>query len=239
MLEKVYLIGEHHLDLLSKQRYSHAFTRFQPDNISLEQISPAAQDLERAGNFLAGFKQPEAMLNCLGLGIYSAAQEYAASNSQVGIHFIEEISGVREELINAGITLSKENLSKLNLVKLIYQQAVIKPIWPDFASNILDWSIIYTSLVEYISTGQDILQANSQLDALYPLLDTFDLDNKAVVYEQFDEVVLTKILSLDGTVVHGGGLNHIFGQYNNLYEKIKAKGIEVERYKLISFNNDH
>jgi uncharacterized protein YbaP (TraB family) len=48
-----------------------------------------------------------------------------------------------------------------------------------------------------------------------------------------DKYSFEEIRKIDGEkILHVGGLNHIYGDYENLYERFKKEGFKVRRIKL-------
>lgn len=88
-----------------------------------------------------------------------------------------------------------------------------------------------------ISSPENELETlNRKLDSIYYSSSEDLCLDEPLNPEQRDQYAAKKILSLDGIVVHCGGLGHIFGDYKNLYSRLKKEGIPVTRHRLIDFD---
>lgn len=266
MAEKVYLIGEHHIDFNRPERYARVFAQFNPEIISLESEGTDCHSSEDAlAKFLyfalkRGAKH-EVLLRdvprCFaGMsfveGAHVAALFYQRLKEEEGkkvkimhsdsttrlLHYDAEkhknfAADTFKELAMYWMIISTNALGMERLNKI--SSSLSLPLASHHA-EIQDesvWDLLLSGSSEELSKTQE------WYDCLYLLAPEFQSPQFVEAFdgEARDDFAVDRIAQMSGVVAHLGGLSHIFGNYDNLYEKLRIKGIPVERFKLIDFSH--
>lgn len=206
MPEKLYLIGTVHVDLKGYRRVTKLLNTILPDNVSIEYspslfnatIIPTYADIEpRVQNAIKKYKDHnpnvETARKLVELSSYevNASLNYCWSHGRM-LWMDEDLSKIKFRLDG-----------KEGLANDFFRQAII----------------------------MDVQNLSSEIEAMYNAVTRPEVLNQVLkkdpnfqkIFESFenrDAVREARIRQMNGTVVAIAGLNHIFGTYNNLYERL-------------------
>ncbi len=259
MPEKIYLIGEHHYDLFRRFRYGNAIDKFNPNVVSLE-LSKGLQkgDFEIFENLLKSFYKrnnvelakdfflgPDYITSC----VISDRPNIVVSYSDV---LQEEVSiNIENKLENRIDNLTEEEVDKyyksfISQIKpLLYTYKALNEKFPSSQKSItlFERGFIDQKFLNLLMDGSkdQVYTAQIILDFIYSLnCSKFELGDIACEISEAkkrDDMMIDKLLSLDGLVLHFGGLEHFYGNYDNMYTKLKKKRVPVKRFKLVDFDH--
>ncbi len=259
---EVHLIGEHHFDLEAVPRYQNAFSKLKPDVVTVESDEERLELGQRTlrefltaqyGSFDKGITQfPNHNLNASialrGYASVIAARTYQKSRDSK-IALIDKLTPQTKELLGLGSTEAKENDKgekdngwagllktpdpcEIALLKTLGRERIR-------TAQLRGYTIPETYFsgldeIAVVATEEEMSQKNATLDTYYYLLEREEI-NETTDLETRDDCMLERILQQDGKIVHAGGLLHFFGDYHNLYEKLKERKVNVKRHKLIDY----
>ena len=248
---KVYLIGETHFDLRKAERYARAFGRFRPDVITVE---ASEQTIASYGGLIDGYVHDHPnverhrieFMRCLCEGSFGPAFYYQRLHNGVTVVSADysspsldmEVESINSENMPSQLRIAqwKEIATDPSVGSLLLMQAFGIDEMFDCARKGINFQCATVKrLVEIIKKAaiKQISEVSQIIDCLY-LLD--DHENYAAFQcESRDEYAAAKIMEQNGVVVHSGGLDHVFGENFNLYERLKTNGLNVERYQLLDF----
>jgi hypothetical protein len=215
----IHLIGEYHFDINRSSRFSSALEKLKPDHITYEitpEFTPVLENMH--DHYLRHHaNEPFSLwkLHCLKL-----QQSHSQLTAKIASRFLYNIFApwvkmqeyVKENSHAEVHCIEFPTLSEMDTyVDIETHTSTLMQEGTLLHSSMDEWSGITESM--YVDTTVD------------PNLVSF--------CEQRDEYMDEQIRDLEGTVVHFGGLDHMFGDYNNLYERLKPLG--AKRYKLNEF----
>lgn len=259
---EVHLIGEHHFDLGSLPRYQNAFSKLKPDIVTVELDEERLELGQRTlrefltaqyGSWDNGITQfPNHNLNAsISLRNYAsvaAAIMYRKSHNSTKICLIDklppEVKQQLEWLYSSNPEERTENRKEwTTLLKTPepYEVAMFRVLGKEriIASQIRGYTIpeayaLGLDEIAITATEEELSQHVLTLDSWYYMIDREKLESTQDL-ETRDNSMLERILQQKGRVVHAGGLLHFFGDYHNLYEKLKEQKVNVKRHKLIDY----
>lgn len=260
MVDKVILIAEIHSDLDKIGRYLRALQGLEVNTITLE--SPPLESLSSLfplvptvglEDFSDTFTAtPTYFSASLRIGAEIAALLYQKNEVKKGNKILMERVDIPVQELDKLLEELKcpppSPLQEKAILEELYAQIVtlnacgmerisrIKNFFSLEDENMPD--LIVHSYSDIIRTGSipDIKKASEWSDCLYLLSSEVSEQSIALgKLEERDTFATQKICQMNGTIVHLGGYAHIYGNYNNLYQQLKAQGISVERIKLLDF----
>lgn len=215
----IHLIGEDHYDIDASDRYTVALHRLQPDVITLEKT-------------LEDFKVDKVK--------FSATLPYLGGDEDCQIaqnvrEFLVRNPSYKKETADAILETSIAEVIAIENYTLKNPKVKVLPVDPDW----VDESPITKKIVKHAEN--DYWMFEKSLQSLREMSEqeydwNEDIKDLAGIefYEKRDQYTADIIKQQKGTVVHmGAGLDHLFGNYNNLYEQLKEYG--AIRYKLNEF----
>ena len=209
---EVILIGEQDIDPSLARRYLRAFETFQPDHVTTETSARTPEYLQDRICLFEELLQSEltifqkdVILNMLG-GTWMAAMAYFRGN------FEESITWSENEKVQG--TYSGQLDDYVKFLRRIQNIIVDKE--TNFHENhqlIVDRDYFWflDNPAKHINT-----------------------EHARSIHER-DDVTIDTIMQKEGRVVHCAGLNHVYADYNNLYERLREKGVRTYRATLLDF----
>ncbi len=255
MPTKVYLLGEMHDDLEKTARYKRALSYFDPDFITTENTEPNIRKeaeqfdeciqahwhhlrSDKNRNFLA--TRDYMFGDC---ALFSYVKE--TNLEQQCQRFVWPID-IRNNLEQKLQQLANQKLPDESTLKLLASISANQHYRGVIYSNALKKNHIHSAqelrnaFIDVCLHGlpKDLDRMQFWFDCLYYLPKdvqetlSFDVENR-------DDHMAKEILSFDGVVFHSSGIEHVYGNYHNLYERLRKAKIPVERHMLIEFAKDN
>src|SRR3989344_2316769 len=270
MPTEIHLIGEYHHDLLKNKRYAAAIEKIKPDIISLETNEELMKEVLSAGEqaIRKEYGSKEEAIRRLGIERYSSLWDLltgiggwlsCAERNNIPVSYVDASKELNDRLsshfnslcntVDAdALAKNRDSWKEMFSSPQPYEIAILKTIGQmRVARYVLDGvppEVAFISrLFEAVLNNDENLRffIQREIDIWYYTEVDSELVEERLNLSSRDETIARKILSLEGRVMHCGGLNHIFGSHKNLYSLLQEKGVEVRRYKLIDFDDrsDH
>ncbi len=254
MVDRVILIGESHYDLFKTERYSRAFEIYDPDSLSLEYCkgNEYSSSLNREyinsltylpdHNKTAYLDIMDSYLEASRVFSKRTGKCYFSNDvvtSKERAYFDKRLTtfddGVWQEVFNQqtfygfiiSSIFSKEYLMSCYNGRMSAFKAFLTGIS----------KIAISSEMNHLVSSQNKLDSFYFFDPAFTEEEYIDRITNLNCFDR-DTFAMKRILGQSGTVVHCGGFGHFYGQYDNLFERLKREGIPVERAKLIDFHSE-
>lgn len=258
MVDKVFLVGEVHFDLDKLNRYQRALDTINPNMVTLERSIDFYEDFPSLLRLVRDIEQSDSLTSnkdyafaSLTVGDVIATYLYSRKQSKNGRRILcegvdipcQQMDIVRKQLSHYKSTITQDNLSILytNIVTLnacglercnrVKQSLSV----PDSTKNALNFE--QRSFLDLVKSGspEEIANAQQWVDCVY-LFENINRETAPIgSMKKRDQFATKRILKNDGLVVHLGGYGHSYGDYDNLYQQLKRKGVSVERMSLLDF----
>jgi hypothetical protein len=263
MPNKVYLIGENHYDLEKEARYISAINHFKPTTVTIEYDKVSIEELEltfestinKINTVLTLNENNVKKFETVSLGNVLAINRHCNEND-IPIKLIDlrraklrkqidEMYAHKVDVLKCQKPLTEKNKFLEGyghyLEGIIFANAVGEErVNESCKGGMFGFENFIHALYDLTLKGteQELNYAQKWIDCYY---ETYVPKDKGEVLdiEIRDEYTCEQISSLNGTIMHAGGLEHIFGNHFNLYNRLKQKGIDVERYMLIDFSKSN
>jgi len=198
----------------------------------------------------------EALVALHGLAGVFAAKSYPLKQNPVTIALIDSLSvqtkGTIEYTFSSPANPTEENenledwkgfLEEPNPYEKVLIEALGRDEWIQYSDQgltIPQALLVGLVRISACANRKQLSETNLIMDRIYHLpinLSNHNFSNFEV--QRRDDAMLEQILSQPGKVIHAGGIAHFFGNYHNLYERLKEKGLNVTRHKLIEFEGNN
>ena len=248
MPEKVILIGENHFDLDKPNRYRRAFRKFEPDVITIEAtkslITGNTRELENMFNGKNPTKHQREIMESVRLLCYNLALEYQRSHNDISVLPIDSVNHCEakaEEITPETTDYHAQMWEQFFSGQDVIDKMIMDSVGAKFFEELRDrgWTIDQATNIGMYhlvlkSSEIDLREHRTAMDMLYFIGSESDPETI-----ERDDVMLESIMQQKGVVLHSGGSHHIFGNYDNLFARIQRENTEVERYKLLDFNDSN
>ncbi|MFA6460670.1 MAG: hypothetical protein WCV90_00250 [Candidatus Woesearchaeota archaeon] len=253
MLTSIDLVGEHHLDLCKSGRYLNLFRRARPDHIVLEGTLDHFHIVQENLKKLESLFPLERRLKLRELvcGGYLAAKTYQAEVSGVELHFLDEgVDKVLENLDEQNRRTRNEPEERKRFTSDTFKDASLhdylmicgiglKRSYEAVKKELGNWA--FEGVYDILKNGspEDILFFQECLDCTY-LLPPDKEDKETHDFYQMnerDQATAELIKGLDGRIVCGSGWNHIFGNHQNLYTRLRDATRSISAQPLVRFHS--
>jgi hypothetical protein len=216
----IHLIGEYHYDINIGSKYFATLESLKPDVITIENIP----DSDNLAGQLAKLRRAHSAHDPFS-SYTLRLEELSRQNPHTTKEIIDRcfLNAIAPELIIRQYVQQHPNTQvKYIEVPDIDVLEGIKEIYQEIIEKSQDGSIFPSSIDEWYDVTEVMYKEPCMVDELH-----------VSEHEYRDEYAAAKIKKLKGTIVHFGGLDHMFGDYHNLYERLKPLG--AKRYKLNEF----